>query len=288
MRHLTILIMCCVTGAVAAEDFWAHRIGTTVGLAYGDDPQQVMDLHVHGDWIGEPSYFEPDTTPRRTLVWIHGGGWLQGDKGQDTLRITPFLERGWNVFNLNYRQGPDTAPQAVDDVMCGYRQIVEQLTEMGQPVDRIVVAGLSAGGHLALTVALLNSGGGEHDCQADAAPWAVVNWFGITDIELVDAYLAETSPEQNYARTWAGSEARVAEISADYSPMYLISGDAPPIITIHGTDDTVVPYDQAESFHSSLNTPNLLHTVRGGKHLGFTDSQFQDAYRAIFAFLDEQ
>jgi acetyl esterase/lipase len=286
MRVLIFLVASCCIPAPLANDLWAHKIGSSTDVAYGDHPQQVMDMHAYGQWVGEPDYFIADTAPRETLVWIHGGGWLSGDKDQETVRIQPFLERGWNVFNINYRQGPDTAPQAVDDVMCAYQAIIETLGTMQQPLDRVVVAGMSAGGHLALVIGLLNSRG-EHPCKTENPPRAIVNWFGITDIEMVDEHLSDTRPDTNYARTWAGGQAGVIDVSADYSPMYLISNDAPPIITIHGTDDTVVPYEQAESFHASLNTPNLLHTVPGGKHLGFSNNQFVEAYETIFSFLDE-
>ena len=68
--------------------------------------------------------------------------------------------------------------------------------------------------------------------------------------------------------------------------MYLISDDAPPIITIHGTADSIVPFDQAESLHASLSTPNELVTLDGGNHSGFSEAQYQEAYLKIFAFLD--
>ncbi len=169
--------------------------------------------------------------------------------------------------------------------MCAYKFITAQLSEQGQPTNQVVVSGASAGGHLALVVGMLNSTG-DHPCKTQTPPKAVVNWFGITDIELVDEYLNRLDPKRNYARAWAGSAADVAKVSSDYSPMYLIANKTPPIITIHGTDDTVVPYEQAESFHASLTTPNELVTLRGGKHGGFTDAQFIEAYQKIFAFLN--
>ncbi len=271
---------------VHAEGFWAHRIGERIDVAYGDDPLQKMDVYVHGQRVGEPRYFDVDPSPRPTLVWIHGGGWVAGDKSTQTTQLIPYLQRGWNVYNINYRQGPDTEPQAVDDVMCAYKFITEELNKFGQPTDQVVVSGASAGGHLSLVVGLLNTTG-EHPCRSNHPPRAVVNWFGITDIEMVDEYLDEAMPQQNYARTWAGNVADVAKVSDAYSPMYLISDQAPPIITVHGTDDTVVPYEQGESFHSSLNTPNELVTLEGGNHSGFTEAQYQEALQRIFAFLED-
>ena len=281
----TLLVMLILPGPVWADDFWAHRIAKQVDVAYGDDALQKMDIFIHGSRVGEPTYFVADDGPRPTLMWIHGGGWVAGDKASQISQVIPYLQRGWNVFNVNYRQGPSTAPAAVDDVMCAYQFITQQLAERGQPVDQIVVSGASAGGHLSLVVGLLNAHG-EHPCRATNPPAAVVNWYGITDIELVDEYLQSERPQSNYARSWAGTQAGIMEVSDAFSPMYLISDEAPPIISIHGTADTVVPYEQGESLHSSLSTPNELVTQKGGKHSGFTDIQYQEAYRRIFAFLD--
>ena len=282
---LALALQLGTVASTAAAEEWGHRIAVRTDIAYGDDPQQTLDMILQGQRIGEPDYFRAVTQPRPTLVWIHGGGWLGGDKSAEIGQLVPYLQRGWNVFNLNYRQGPNTAPAAADDVLCAYRFIIEQLGASGQATDQVVVSGASAGGHLALLVGLLNSTG-NHPCRAPVAPRAIVNWFGITDIEQVDEYLQTARPEQNYARRWAGSAAAVAEVSADYSPMFLLSGDTPPIISIHGTQDSVVPYEQGEALHAALNTPNELVTLKGGNHSGFSEAQYQEAYRRIFTFLD--
>jgi acetyl esterase/lipase len=285
MRTLILLLSLPLAQLSYAGDFWAHRISERKDIAYAEDPLQKLDLIVHGTRVGEPNYFEVDTTPRPTLMWIHGGGWISGDKSTQTSQLIPYLQRGWNVYNVNYRQGPKTAPLAVDDVMCAYKFIVEQLAEQGQPTNTIVVSGASAGGHLALTVGMLNTRG-THPCRSKTPPKAIVNWFGITDIELVDEYLNGLDPQRNYARFWTGSAAKIAAVSAAFSPIYLINSKTPPIITIHGTNDTVVPYDQAESLHAGLTTPNELVTLKGGNHSGFTNEQYVHAYEKIFAFLD--
>ena len=269
-----------------ADEFWGHRYGVQVDVAYGEHPAQIFDLYVYGQRIGEPDYFAMDTSARPTLLWIHGGGWVAGDKADEISRLIPYLRRGWNVVNMNYRQGAATAPSAVDDVMCAYRRVTEILESTGMPTDQIVVSGASAGGHLALMVGVL-SGSGAHPCQVASAPKAVVNWFGITDIEAVHAFLSKTKPEANYAAAWIGNLDRLAQISSRYSPLFLVAENTPPIITIHGDLDTVVPYEQAIALHESLSTTNRLITLQGGTHGGFSDDQYQDAYRAIFKFLDD-
>lgn len=284
---LTALLPLATANAAQTTDgFWGHRIGLQVDVAYGENPAQVFDLYLYGQRTGEPDYFAIDNDPRPILVWIHGGGWIAGDKAAEVPQLIPYLERGWNVVNVNYRQGPGTAPQAVDDVMCAYQRVIEIVEASGIPTDQVVVSGASAGGHLALLVGMLNSDG-NHPCRTTSPPKAVVNWFGITDIEAVQEFLSETRPEGNYAAAWIGDAAKVNEISSQYSPLFLVTENTPPIITVHGDVDTVVPYEQASALHESLSTTNRLITIEDGNHSGFSDAQYRDAFQAIFQFIDD-
>lgn len=272
--------------ATLAAEFWGHRYSSQVNVSYGEQPAQVFDLYLYGQRTGEPDYFAADPAPRPTLIWIHGGGWVAGDKAREIPWLIPYLQRGWNVANVNYRQGPDTAPLAVDDVLCAYQRITEILTAASMPLDQVVVSGASAGGHLALVVGMRNSDG-EHPCQVATPPKAIVNWFGITDIEAVHEFLRKTRPETNYAASWIGDLTRLSDISAAHSPLFLVSENTPPIITVHGDRDSVVPFEQATALHESLSTPNRLVTMEGGNHSGFSDTQYQNAYRAIFEFIND-
>ncbi len=286
VRGFWLFVLLLAPAPTFADDYWGHRIAVRTNVAYGDDPAQVADLYYQGQKLSEPgTRFELEGN-RPTLVWIHGGGWVGGDKAGQFPRVIHFIERGWHVVNLNYRQGPATAPQAVDDVMCAFKWAIEQAEEMGAPTDQFVVSGSSAGGHLALMVGLMNTTG-DHPCKAPIAPRAVVNWFGITDIEAVEDFLATNRSEGNYALSWAGDKAAVADISQRYSPLYRITDAAPPIITIHGTADNIVPYDQGEALHAALSTPNELVTVTNGSHGGFSNAQYQNAYAHIFQFLED-
>ena len=272
--------------ATLAAEFWGHRYSSQVNVSYGEQPAQVFDLYLYGQRTGEPDYFAADPAPRPTLVWIHGGGWVAGDKAREIPWLIPYLQRGWNVANVNYRQGPDTAPLAVDDVLCAYQRITEILAAAGMPLDQVVVSGASAGGHLALVVGMRNSDS-EHPCQVATPPKAIVNWFGITDIEAVHEFLRKTRPETNYAASWIGDLTRLSDISAAHSPLFLVSENTPPIITVHGDRDSIVPFEQATALHESLSTPNRLVTMEGGNHSGFSDTQYQNAYRAIFEFIND-
>jgi dipeptidyl aminopeptidase/acylaminoacyl peptidase len=78
-------------------------------------------------------------------------------------------------------------------------------------------------------------------------------------------------------------------MSDELSPLRLADADAPPVLTIHGDRDTVVPHAQATAFHDrleELGVRNELITLSGGNHGGFSDQQDQHAFRSIFAFLE--
>ena len=77
------------------------------------------------------------------------------------------------------------------------------------------------------------------------------------------------------------------EIARLVSPLSYVRKENPPIITIHGDVDDVVPYDHAVRLHRALEqagVPNLLFTVKGG-HGQFTDSDNRKAYEVIREFL---
>ena len=64
--------------------------------------------------------------------------------------------------------------------------------------------------------------------------------------------------------------------------------DVPPILTIHGTADAIVPYSQATILHDLLDNaglPNELHAIENGKHGGFTAQELEVSFDKIWAFL---
>jgi len=292
MRNVLILVSLCLLvtqGLLAtlahAQDYWGHRLAVDIDAQYGEDPAQTADLYIQAQRPTPGAGLEALDGPRPTLIWFHGGGWVAGDKSSNLNRTVQYLERGWHVANVNYRVGTGTAPEAVDDAMCAYKWIVKESQRTGRS-DRFVVSGGSAGGHLALVVGLLNAAG-DHPCRADVAPSAVVNWYGITDIKAVEEFLTDTGVARNYAQLWVEDMNRMDEISSRYSPLSLVSDNAPPIISIHGTADPTVPYVQATQLHAALSTRNRLVSLDGGTHGGFSDSQYEEAIAAIFEFLDE-
>jgi acetyl esterase/lipase len=225
------------------------------------------------------------------IIYIHGGGWIFGDKAGAVLEVLPYLQMGWAAVNVEYRMASASkAPAAVEDCRCALRWIVRNAKDYHIDPTRLVVTGHSAGGHLSLTTGMLteadgldnNCPGGNGEAQPRVA--AIVNWFGPADV----ADLIAGEHRRNYAVAWLGSLPNKEEVARRVSPLTYVRKDNPPIITIHGDADDVVPYSHSVRLHQALDkagAPNQLFTVKGGGHGQFNDDDNRKAYAAVWQFL---
>jgi acetyl esterase/lipase len=230
----------------------------------------------------------PNPTP--TLVYIHGGGWIFGTKEGSVYQFLPYLERGWRVVNVEYRMaGNSLAPGAVEDTRCALRWIHRNAAQWKFDTSKIVLTGHSAGGHLSLITAMLPKGTPiDNRCYGDEdlKVAAVVNWYGITDVK----DLIQGPNLKNYAVMWMGSMPNAAEVAKSVSPLTYVRAALPPVITIHGDKDDVVPYAHATRLHEALakaNVPNKLVTVKGGGHGMFAQTDYVSAFDDIWKFLKD-
>jgi len=238
---------------------------------------------------GNPSQVRP------TVVFIHGGGWVGGSKENHVLFVLPYLSRGMNVVNVEYRLASESlAPAAVEDCRCALRWVYRHAKEHGFDVSKLVVAGESAGGHLSLTTGMLDQdAGSDNDCTPDEVPTvgpskvaAIVNYCGITDV----ADLLEGPHRQAFAVMWLGSQLNRAELARRVSPLTYVRQGLPPTIIVHGDEDATVPYQHGVRLHEALDragVPNQLVTIPGGKHWGWPREQYLRAQQAVFTFLEQ-
>jgi acetyl esterase/lipase len=197
---------------------------------------------------------------------------------------------GMNVVNVEYRLARVAqAPAAVEDCRCALRWVIQHAKDYGIDVNRLVVSGGSAGGHLALTTGMLPASAGlDRQCPGpdNLKVAAIVNWYGISDVnELLDGPNMKA-----YAVTWLGSAPDRDQIAKRVSPLTYVRSGLPPVLTIHGDADPTVPYSQSVRLHKALadaGVGNELMTMPGGRH-GFdccTAPQRVNAYAKIREFL---
>jgi acetyl esterase/lipase len=292
------------TATFAAQLASQYQVASNVTYRTASNQQLKMDVY----------YRRGVTTPQPTLVYIHGGFWVAGAKETAILGLVPWMEMGWNVVNVEYRLGVATdistlAPAAVVDCFCALRFVAGSAAAYNVDVNRIVVTGESAGGHLALAMGMIpeNAVSPSTDCAgaaavagargaAAAAPAgpvvlppmpkiaAVINWFGITDVpDVIDG-----KNSQPAAVRWFGDLSNKLEIAKKVSPLTYVRAGLPPILTVHGDADPTVPYPEAVKLHQELakvNVPNQLVTVPGGRHGNFTADERVKIYTTIREFL---
>lgn len=135
--------------AVPEHPVWLERWTATsrdaiVALAprrdvrYGRGPQETLDLYL------------PSGAPRGTLAFVHGGYWRALDKADHAFVAPPFVAQGLAVALINY----DLCPQvSIGDIVTETRRAIaflqREAVRLGVAAAPLVVAGHSAGGHLA-------------------------------------------------------------------------------------------------------------------------------------------
>ncbi|MFV0389386.1 MAG: alpha/beta hydrolase fold domain-containing protein [Pyrinomonadaceae bacterium] len=289
---LTSILVFIASNPAFAQISEAGKWAIKAYTVYGFSEANITYKTINGKDV-KLDVYRPKTgklRPRPTLLFFHGGGWRAGSKDSYSLRVLPWLERGWNVVSADYRvTGEARAPAAVEDAACALRWVFQNSPKYGFDTNQIVVSGQSAGGHLALMAGLAyDEPAFSKDCDGAAIkPAAIVNWFGITDV----ADLLQGEHKTQFASNWIGAD-RFADsyLISLVSPITFVSSDAPPTITIHGEADPLVPYSQAIRLHQLLNdkdVKNQLFTVKGGDHGDFSFDDSLKAYEAVFAFLEE-
>ena len=245
-------------------------------ISYGKDEKQRIDFY--------------KGSSDKVLVWSHGGGWLYGDK-----RAERWIKRfqnhfidhqDFNVYMIGYRIGKLTAPNAVDDVICAYKKIIHDASLRNLSTDDIIVAGASAGGHLALMVGL-SANYNNKECEGEIPPKAIINIFGITEIKQTSEFLDKTKffNASNYVKGWIGSDANIDQITKTLSPINILDGVNLNVLTIHGTSDRWVPYEQAVLLDEKLKDQHQLLTIDGGGHYYFSEEEDEIIRQTISSFL---
>jgi len=241
------------------------------------------------NWEAKLDVYVPRAAgPHPTVLQFHGGGWVGGSREGVALRALPWVEMGFAVVNVSYRLGRVAqAPAAVEDCLCALRWVIRNAKEYSFDVNRIVTTGYSAGGHLALTTAMIPASAGlDRQCPGSEPlrVAAVVNWYGITDVaELIDG-----ANIRSYAVEWLGSRPDRADVARRVSPLTYVRKELPPMLTIHGDADPTVPYAQATRLHGALQQAGVasqLHTVPKGLHGNFPRPEQIRAVEAMRAFL---
>ena len=201
------------------------------------------------------------------VVMLHGGGWISGDRTMYADEAAWYAEQGFHAACISYRLAPlFPFPAAVADVQTFLGFCRQNHDSLGVIPDQVFALGNSAGGHLACMAGLCETNL-ETDEPSQPAN-AVVSICGITDIrnpEESQMPISMSFIEQFMGGSHTGNEDQWALAS----PITHITEDAPPFLIMHGTEDEIVPVDQARALYANLcskGVPASLHLLDGENH----------------------
>jgi acetyl esterase/lipase len=306
---VALLPLLLLAGAATAKGLPdALEATTLLGFQYRVEPD-ITFVNANG-WDGKLDLYLPLHPAGRapTFVYFHGGGWVTGSKDQASLEVLPYLAMGFAVVNVDYRLAQIApAPAAAEDCRCALRWVFRHAQQYGLDPSRVVVGGVSAGGHLALLTAMApTSAGLDRLCPGneELAVAAVVNFFGIVDVldVLVGAHARDFATgwftggktEGQTPAVVDGGAAKLTERAAmarALSPINYVRPHGPAVLTVHGDADPIVPYEHARRLSKALDdagVPNKLVTVHGGKHGDFGGNDMVRSVRAVRQFLTKQ
>lgn len=231
------------TAGASGED-----IRTITDVPFGVDPLQQLDIYL-------PAKVEKALP---AVVWIHGGGWREGDKREGVNRIgefAPFLvEHGYVAVACNYRLIPkDLHPAQVDDVQRMIRWLRFHAAEYHIDPERIGVVGISAGGHLAAMLAAKTGHAKQGDelDEVSSRVQAAVSLAGVHDFTK-SPELMTPELEDGLLKAAAGDVGKVDQLRKDLSPIRYVTKDAAPLMLVIGTRDPWLPVRQAQVMGEAL------------------------------------
>lgn len=182
------------------------------------------------------------------VVWIHGDTWRDGSRSD--CPVTWLVDDGYAVASIGYRLSDTAAfPAQLDDCRAAVADIERNAEVWGIDRERICVAGVGAGGHLAALVGL-------------SAPPRVAAVCAIS----APAHLTTLGPEHDRPSSAAslligGPLPEFREAAQQASPLTHVSADDPPVLVVHHRIDPSVPADQATRLDAALRAAGCDSTL---------------------------
>ncbi|HET6835474.1 MAG TPA: alpha/beta hydrolase [Acidimicrobiales bacterium] len=220
-----------------------RRYAAARDLSYGDHGRQNrLDIWCRADL--------PAGAGAPVLVQVHGGAWMVGEKrGQAHPLMAHLAERGWVCVTINYRLSPRAQwPDHIVDVKRALAWTKANIAEHGGDPSFVAITGGSAGGHLAALAALTPGGFQPGFEDADTSVVAAVPFYGVYDFTNRDGSAGRALVPFLERRVMRSKLADNRAVWDEASPMSHVWPDAPPFFVLHGTNDVLVPVEQARSF----------------------------------------
>lgn len=225
---------------------------------------QLLDLYLPENKTGKPL---------PVVVWVHGGGWLNGSKAKP--RAEYLAEHGYAVVSINYRLTHGGIwPAQLDDCRESVRWVRRHAKKYHFDSERIGAWGSSAGGHL---VALMGTLPYPENETVSSRVQAVCDWYGPTELlsmppnNVGNGRTEEDVANSNGAKLLGCTVKDCPELAKQASAFDNVSSDDAPFLIMHGDMDPGVPLSQSTRFYEKLKAhrvPVTFNVVVGAGHGG--------------------
>lgn len=289
-------VCCClllIASSALAADPKPQIPPTHADVAYGPHKRNVLDF-----WKADGD------GPRPLLVHIHGGGWVTGDKKQDTSAIQPYLAKGISYASINYRLTPGSPlPAPVHDAARAIQFLRTEATDWNIDTKHIALTGGSAGACSSMWLLL-------HDDLADPKsddpvlrestrvcaaavsagqtsidPKVIEGWLGpnVLKHRMINMAMGEATMEgalKNYDQ--------YHDLYVEFSPYNHVDANDPPLFMTYGGDMTLPSKDAGHGIHHPVYGVKLKEksdSVGHECHLVIPGTSKSDKYANANAFL---
>ncbi len=272
-----ILLFIHPSGAAEIEPHKAIKFASPNGV------DLLMDIQVPAEVKNPP-----------LVMFVHGGGWRGGRRSGNRLKWV--VEHGYAVASVEYRFSQEALfPAQIEDCKGALRWLRAHAEKYGYDASSVVVAGSSAGGHLA---ALMGTSGDVSELEGSTAGHldqssrvqGVIDYYGPSDfVKRSENQKSKTDePEGGVYQLLGGPVQKNLESARVASPATYISKDDPPLLIFHGDKDKTVYLDQSEDFEKRYREEGLdvhLEVVAGAGH-GWNVNAKEKAL--VLAFLEKR
>lgn len=274
----------------------ALPVQVTSDVNYGDERDTVLDIY-------RPQ--NAGSTPLPTIVWVHGGGWISGDKGQIANYLKILAAEGFTVVGVNYSIAPGaTYPTPVVQTMSALGFLLHDAREFGIDPTNFVLAGDSAGSQIAAQVAtIISNPEYAREVAIDASIPAsslrgTVLACGAYDLSLANV----EGPFGDFLKTVLWSYTGTRDYASDprtrtASVLNYVDKNFPPSFFTAGNADSLAPQSEAMAdrltglgvevetlFYSKDHEPALQHEYQ----FDLSNADGEEALARIVAFVHAQ
>ena len=224
-------------------------------VTYGDHERQRVDIFIP----------EKVKNVSGLILFIHGGGWVDGDKTVHHPDAQFFCNLGYVVASMNYRYVSENINifDELDDITSALKAVKNKCFSHGLKPRRLILSGGSAGAHLSLMYAYTRQN------EAPVTPVAVCAYCPGVNCAKPDFLLGISGEFEDWKYGVLSKACGTAVTKSDLlniqqqtallkiSPEKYVSSDCVPTAVFHGRHDELVPLEQIKCFMDLLDSTGV-------------------------------